>query len=190
MNVDVLADLEDEMRFALGHLPPGAALGQHRQAGVDVHRRDVHAALHRHMRRAALQFHRALQRRARALGEDDQVVARRQRARAILHQLRTAAVADEACGLDRPARERVAQQRCLHDAVGTRNERDKEHHVDQRRMVGQDQQARAIEPLQMTHFVRDHAHPIHQPHEPAETVVDDGLRRVLAPLGIARDQQQ
>lgn len=190
VQVKVVADLQAEVRAPGRHLPPFLSLGEGHRRAADAHRRDGAAATHRHVGGAALEADLAVRGRAGAFGEDDEIATAADGADAILDQVRPLVIADVAGGADGAAGKWIAPQGVLDDAVGVAHEGHQQHRVDERRVIGQDQLAIAVQAFQARDFITDHTADAHQFDEGAKRQADDMARPQHALLRVAHQQLQ
>ena len=138
-----------------------------------MHRRDVALSAHRDIRRAPLKGDRTVRGRARTFGEDDQIAATANCRNAIFNQLDTVIIiANIGRGTNRGMGERVAPKLALDDAVGPLDKGHEKHNIDERRMIGKNQQPVALQSFRSANFILEHTHYTHQAKDTAESKPD------------------
>lgn len=138
-----------------------------------MHRRDVALSAHRDIRRAPLKGDRAVRGRARTFGEDDQIAATANCCNAVFNQLDAVIIiANIGRGTNRGMGERVAPKLALDDAVGPLDKGHEKHNIDERRMIGKNQQPVALQSFQSANFILEHTHHAHQAKDTAESKPD------------------
>lgn len=185
---NVVTDFDREMQALFGDGPPRLALVEAERLTMESHRRDVESGAQGNLCRATLHLQGLPRPRPRAFGKDDQVAARRNRLGTSKQQIVLEIIADVASGADRAPRARMRGKCGLHHATGIGNKSKQEDHIDQRGMVGQDEQPTSLQPFHADEFVVDQPQ---QPHPPDEQAQDDPDHRsccVLAAIGPAQQQ--
>ena len=167
-NVDIFLHINAKLHPARRHAPPFPTLAQGRWRTADQHRRDVPATADRDIGSAALQAHRAVGRSPSTFREDNQIAAAAERRNAIVQHADAGIVADITGRAHRSMGERVVPQPALDDAIGALDEGHQKNRIDQCRMIGQDQQTIALQPLESGDAVAQHTESTHQADKAAK----------------------
>jgi len=140
-----------------------------------------------HIGRPALETQSAARCGAGALGENNQAAAGRNGFAGIVNQANCIAIGKETGKAQITAHKRIAEQPLLNNTIRIGYECHQKCHIQQTGMIGQNQQARALQTLHMAHFPGDDAQPANGVDKPAETSVNQGARLLLplALIGIA-----
>ncbi len=176
------------MRRALGDVVPGLPLHEGRRRAGDEDRNQVGSAPQRDARRAAMEGAQAARGRASPFGKQQQRPALTEALGARSDDRVGTVVRDVAGALHEAPQQQVALGRCLHDAVGLRHRGHQEHDVDERRVVGDDQDGPLAQPLPADPGDPDQPGHGHVPGEQPEGMVDEALHPSLRVAGAARRQ--
>src|SRR6185312_10744481 len=142
--LEPLAGLDAECRPPRRNRVPGRALDQGNGIAGDGHELQIGASKSGDMREAALEAERAPGDGARSLRKDDQVVAAiERRAAAVDERLRLLVVPEIAGRSDDRPQQGMTPELVFHDALRVGQERHDQHHVEQGRMIGDDEIATA-----------------------------------------------
>src|SRR5580658_6915440 len=192
LRVHTLGDLDAKGGTPLGNGVPGLPLDERDGIAGDGDELKAGTGERRHMGEAALEMRRATRHGARAFREYDEIGSTAKRAPAVLYEaLAILVVADVACDPHDRAEERTAPELVLHDALRVGHEGHDQDHVEQRRMVGDDEAAAAIrQPRLADHLEADHPESAKHRHIETEAGADDGLGPAGADVAIARRQER
>ena len=190
LEVDVVADPEGHVRPARWYLVPGLCLVQERLVHPDVDRREHGRTPDRDARRPSMKVHGLPRLRPGALGEHDQAFPGLQGRDRLLDHLVRRGIADVPRRLHDPPRERVGEQGGLDHARRSGREGDDENHVDEGRVIGDDQLGGAPEAVAALEFVADAPQTAHDGDEQPERSLHERARAGAAPPAAARPQHQ
>src|SRR5215471_2397578 len=172
-DIDVLSHLNAKMRRAGWQPPPFFSFDQHRRRTAYEHRRDIALSPYCNIRRAPFQGNRTARGRSGTFRKNDEIAASTNCRNAVFNKLDAIVIiANIGRGTDRGMSERVAPKPALDDADSSLNESDEKHNIDERRMVGKNQQSVTLQPFQPADFIPEHAHQAHQANDTAESKPD------------------
>src|SRR5215468_445668 len=187
-DIDVLSHLNAKMRRAGWQPPPFFSFDQHRRRTAYEHRRDITLSPYCNIRRAPFQGNRTARGCSGTCRKNDQIAASANCRNAVVNKLDAIVIiANIGRGMDRGMSERVAPKLALDDADSALNESDEKHNIDERRMVGKNQQSVTLQPFQPADFISEHAHQAHQANDTAESKPDHMASDDRPPLSASND---
>ena len=167
------------MHATAGDAVPGFVLGQGGRADLDGHRRDDIRTPQGNRGGAAMKGRYLAGRGARTFREYDQRLSLAQHVHGFFEHVHAAVVANVLGLADRATGEWVVEQAVLDHAIGLAHQADEKDHIDQRRVVGDDQLTRAAQAFGANDLVGQDASALHEANEVPEQPTD-GLPGTLA----------